>query len=106
MDRPRINLDKLKNRPTINEKLDAQYGKVGTKERAKFEKEALDFYASQILYFSRKEAKLTQKALSEKTGIDKSYISRIENGLVQPTVGTFLKLLQAMELRFDIGKIA
>ncbi|SDE24945.1 helix-turn-helix domain-containing protein [Riemerella columbipharyngis] len=66
----------------------------------------MDFYASQILYFSRKGAKLTPKALSEKTGIDKSYISRIENELVQPTVETFLKLLQAMGLSFDIGKTA
>ncbi len=76
--------------------LEKQYGKVGSEERAKFEAEALDFYAAQIILQNRKEAKITQKELAERSGINKSYISKIENGLIQPTFVTFLKILNAM----------
>lgn len=95
------NISKIK---SYNSILEQKYGKVGTKERVEFEREALDFYASQVLLHSRKEAHLTQKQLAEKTGIDKSYISRVENGLVQPSVGTFMKLLKAMGMKVEISK--
>ncbi len=82
--------------------LDKKYGKRGTEQRKQFETEALDFYASQILLQNRKEAKLTQKELAIKTGIDKSYVSKIENGIVQPTVATFIKLINAMGKKLEI----
>lgn len=104
MDRRKINLEKLKNTRSLNDYLDEKYGKVGSIEREQFQKEAWDFYASQILLFSREEAKITQKELSERTGLDKSYISRIENGIIQPTVGTFLKLLNGLGAKIEITK--
>ena len=82
--------------------LDQKYGEDGSPERKQFEKEALDFYASQIILQNRKEAKLTQQELAEKTGIDKSYVSRIETGAVQPTVATFIKMINAMGKSFEI----
>ncbi len=96
MDRSKLNLEKIRQLPTANELLDRKYGKIGTKSRAKFEAEALDFYAAQIILQNRKEAKITQKELAERSGINKSYISKIENGLIQPTFVTFLKILNAM----------
>ncbi len=76
--------------------LDEKYGKQGSKEREQFDDEALNFYASQLILQNRKESKMTQKQLAEKTGIDKSYLSRIEKGLIQPTIPTMLKIVHAM----------
>lgn len=82
--------------------LNKKYGKEGTPERTKFEMEALEFYASQIILQNRKECKLTQKELAAKTGIDKSYVSRIETGVVQPTVAMFIKIMNAMGKSLEV----
>ena len=57
--------------------LEAQYGALGTPERAKFDEEAYAFYTSQILLDARKNARLTQEELAKRIGANKSYISRI-----------------------------
>jgi DNA-binding XRE family transcriptional regulator len=84
--------------------LDAKYGKEGTPERAQFEQEAKAFYASQILLQARKEAKMTQSELAKRAGTTKSYISKIENGVIEPGVGLFFRLISALGLRIDISK--
>ena len=55
--------------------LEAQYGALGTPERAKFDEEAYAFYTSQILLDARKNARLTQEELAKRIGANKSYIS-------------------------------
>ncbi len=82
--------------------LEMKYGKSGTSEREQFETKAMDFYASQLLLHNRKEAKLTQKELAKRAGIDKSYISRIENGLVQPTFATFMRIINTMGRSIEV----
>lgn len=84
--------------------MDAKFGQPGTTERAKFEEEARAFYASQILLRARKEAKMTQSELAERAGTTKSYISKIENGVIEPGVGLFFRLISSMGLRIDITK--
>lgn len=84
--------------------LDAKYGKGGTPQRVQFENEAKAFYASQILLQARKEAKMTQTELAEKAGTTKSYISKIENGLIEPGVGLFFRIVNSLGLRIDISK--
>ena len=84
--------------------LDAKYGKEGTPQRVQFENEAKAFYASQILLQARKEAKMTQTELAEKAGTTKSYISKIEKGLIEPGVGLFFRLVNSLGLRIDISK--
>jgi len=76
--------------------LEAEYGKHGTPERAKFDEEAYAFYTSQILLDTRKQARMTQAELAERIGADKSYISRIEKGITVPSVATFYRLVSAM----------
>jgi len=73
-----------------------KYGAHGTPERAKFDDEAYSFYTSQILLQTRKEARLTQTELAKRIGADKSYISRIENGITVPSVATFFRMAAAM----------
>lgn len=84
--------------------LERKYGKDGSAERAKFNEEAYTFYMSQILAEARKEAKMTQSDLAKKVGTNKSYISKIEHGLIEPGVGMFLRIINALGLKFDIVK--
>jgi transcriptional regulator with XRE-family HTH domain len=45
---------------------------------------------------ARKSARLTQKELVGRIGADKSYISRIENGITIPSVATFYRMVSAL----------
>lgn len=82
--------------------LDEEYGKEGTPERIRFEDEARAFYVAQVLLQARKEAKVTQAELAKRVGTTKSYISKIENGVIEPGVGLFFRLVNALGLRIDI----
>lgn len=84
--------------------LDEEYGAPGTPERAKFDEEAYAFYTSQILLDARKAAKVSQSELAKRISSTKSYISRIENGLVIPSVATFYRIMNALGMRVEILK--
>ena len=82
--------------------LESRYGTEGSPERVQFEEEAKAFYAAQLLLQARKEAKVSQSELALRVGTTKSYISKIENGVVEPGVGLFFRLINALGLRIDI----
>ena len=84
--------------------LDARYGKEGTPERIKFEEEAYAYYTGLILRDARKEAKVSQEELAKRTQTTKSYISRIENGLIIPSVAVFYRMIGALGMRVEIVK--
>jgi DNA-binding XRE family transcriptional regulator len=84
--------------------LDAKYGEDGTPDRLAFEQKAYDFYSGMVLHQARKEAKMTQEELAKRTGTTKSYISRIENGSISPSVGVFYKFIAAPGMRIEIIK--
>lgn len=44
----------------------------------------------------RKDSQLTQMALAHKTGLDLSYISRLERGVVNSSVESLLKISDAL----------
>ena len=81
-----------------------KYGAHGTPERAKFDEEAYAFYTGQVILDARRAEKMTQTALAEKLGVDKSYISKIENGVVNPSVGFFYRIINALGLNVEITK--
>ena len=72
--------------------------------QAKFDEEAYAFYTGQILLEARREAKVTQSELAKRINATKSYISRIENGSINPSVGTFYRIMNALGLRVEIVK--
>ena len=84
--------------------LDAKFGKEGTPEGIKAEEDAYNFYTGQIILDARKEAKVTQSELAKRINSTKSYISRIENGDITPSVGIFYRIIDALGLRVDIVK--
>ena len=58
-----------------------------------------------LLYFSLiLLAKMTQAELAERTQTTKSYISKIENGLITPSVGTFYRIINALGMRIEVVK--
>ena len=84
--------------------LDAKFGKEGTPERARAEEEAYSFYSGRILQEARKEAKVTQAELAERTQTTKSYISKVENGIITPSVGMFYRIVAALGMRVEVVK--
>jgi DNA-binding XRE family transcriptional regulator len=89
---------------SIDDIMDAKYGKEGTPERESFRNEAYAFYMGQIIHDARKAEKVTQQELASRIGANKSYISKIENGDIEPGIGTFYRIIEALGLRFDIVK--
>ncbi len=84
--------------------LEAKYGKQGTTERAGFDEKAYAFYTGQVILDARKSEKITQAELAKTLGVDKSYISKIENGVVNPSVGFFYRIMHALNLRIEITR--
>lgn len=50
----------------------------------------------------REERGLSIRALSDLADISRKQIGYIENGKSNPTIGTYIKLLNAMDFGFDI----
>lgn len=51
-----------------------------------------------VLKNARKEKKLSQGALAKKAGIPQSHISRIEAGLVNMKLGSFVEMARLLDL--------
>lgn len=84
--------------------LDKLYGKVGTPGREEFRKEAYSYCVGQLISDARKQERMTQAELAEKVGTNKSYISRIEKGAIEPGVGLFFRIIDALGLKMEIVK--
>ena len=91
------NMEKMRNKmdiTTFDEHLDKEYGPIGTKKRTEFEIKARAFAIGEILKQERKDARMTQEELANKTGTKKSYISRIENGHTDIQLSTLYRLVE------------
>ena len=81
---------------SISEEMDSLYGKEGTPEREAFRREAYAWDMGQILLDARKSEKITQQALAARIGSNKSYISKIEKGVIELGVATFYRIASAL----------
>ncbi|WP_059026573.1 helix-turn-helix domain-containing protein [Gabonibacter massiliensis] len=88
----------------ISAELEKEFGVPGTPERARFDEEAYAYYTGQILLEARKEAKVTQSELAKRINTTKSYISRVENGVITPSVAMFYRIIGALGLKIEIVK--
>jgi DNA-binding XRE family transcriptional regulator len=87
----------MKNYNKINsfdQLIEVEHGKIGTESRNIYEENSQMFIISEMLKNARKEAKITQEQLAEKTGTKKSYISRIENGKGNIQLSTLIRLFE------------
>ena len=85
--------------------MDEVLGKEGTPERERNRERAWEEYNAQILLDARKNAHLTQSELAKRIGANKGYISKIERGLIVPSVSTLYKIAAAMGLSVELRPI-
>lgn len=85
---------KIKNTTTLQELIESEYGKRGTRKREKFEEGFQAFMMGVMLHEARLEKGLTQEELAEKVGTTKSYISKIENNIKEARLSTLQKIVE------------
>ena len=79
---------------TFEQLIEIEHGQIGTETRNSYEEKSQLFIISEMLKNARKEAKITQQELAEKTGSKKSYISRIENGKGNIQLSTLIRIFE------------
>ena len=89
----------------VSAMLDEVLGKEGSPERERNREKAWEEYNAQILLDARKNAHLTQSELAQRIGANKSYISKVERGLIVPSVATLYKIAAAMGLTVELRPI-
>ena len=97
----------MKTNPDINsmdEVLDGLYGAVCTPERENFRKEAYAYCVGQLIHDTRKQEKVTQEVLAKRVGTDKSYISKVEKGVIEPGASMFYRIIEALGMKIEIVK--
>ena len=84
-------------RETLNRRLenDAEF-------RKEYEALSPEYEIAKMLIACRNSGNLTQKQLSELTGIDQSDISKIENGNANPSIKTLTRIASAMNMNLKI----
>jgi len=87
-------MDKYNNISNFEQLIEVEHGKIGTKNRNKYEEDAQMFIISEMLKEARKEAKMTQEQLAEKTGTKKSYISKLENAKGNIQLSTLIRIFE------------
>ncbi len=95
-------LNKKRKLLSVNKELDAKYGKKGTASRKEFHQKAMAWYYGELLKEKRKELKITQIELAERTGLKSAYISRIERGNTDMQLSSFLRISEALGLQFGL----
>lgn len=85
---------KNKNLKSLDQFVDEQYGKRGTKKRENFEQGYEEFKLGFILQQARLERGMTQEQLAEKVGTNKGYISRVENNIKDVRISTLKKIVE------------
>jgi DNA-binding XRE family transcriptional regulator len=87
-------MENYKNITNFDQLVEVEHGKIGTESRNNYEEKTQMFIISEMLKNARKEAKITQEQLAEKTGTKKSYISRIENGKGNIQLSTLIRIFE------------
>ena len=87
-------MDTYKNVTNFDELIEVEHGKIGTENRNKYEENAHMFIVSEMLKNARKEEKMTQEQLADKTGTKKSYISKLENAKGNIQLSTLIRIFE------------
>ena len=84
-------------RDTLNRQLenDAEF-------RKEYEALSPEYEIAKMLIACRNSGNLTQKKLSDLTGIDQADISKIENGNANPSIKTLTRIASAMNMNLKI----
>ena len=73
-----------------------EIGKRGSQKREAFDAKARAWYFGELLRSRRQSLGLTQKALAEQLGRERTYINRIEKGETDMQLSSFLRIAYAL----------
>lgn len=79
---------------SLDQFVEEQYGREGTKKRDKFEKGFEEFKLGYLIQKARLEQGLTQEQLAERIGTNKGYISKVENNIKDVRVSTLQRIVE------------
>lgn len=79
---------------TLEEFKERNYGKRGTKKREVLEAGYATFKLGAMLYDARIKLGMTQEELARKTGTTKSYISKLENDVMEVRISTLQRIVE------------
>jgi len=82
------------NTKTLDKLIEENYGKKGNSDRDEFEKGFIDFKIGYLIKEARLKKGLTQQELAERIGINKSYISKIENDVKEIRLSNLQKIIE------------
>jgi DNA-binding XRE family transcriptional regulator len=89
---------------SLSEMKDEVIGKIGTKERDKYEYELRMDVLGRMIKTARKERNLTQEQLGQLIGVKKAQISKLESSTNSATIDTIIKVFKALkaEISFNV----
>lgn len=93
----RIDKSKLVNAEAM---LAEKYGEIGSESRDRFDAKSKAYYYGVILRDRRKELKMTQGELAERTGTARSYIARVERGETDMQLSSLMRIAGALRMSF------
>ena len=82
---------------TLDQVTDEIVGKIGTKNRDKFEYDLQMDLIGNAIKETRKERKLTQEELGKLIGVQKAQISRLENNASNASIDTLMRVFSALK---------
>ena len=79
---------------SLDQLIEEQYGKKGTRKRDNFDKGYENFKLGAMIHEARLEKGLTQEQLAVKCGTNKAYISKVENDIKDVRISTLKKIIE------------
>ncbi len=98
----KLNENKLASLRRFDDVLNEKYGSEKSVEHKEFDAKAKAWYYAELLKDERKKQHITQKYLAERIGKKREYISALEKGQTDMQLSTFLKIADALGLRFSL----
>ena len=89
-------MKKANNLYDVSAELEREFGPVGSDGWNNAVEKAWEEYNADILLEARKNARMTQAQVAARIGATKSYISRVERGMIVPTVSSFFRIANAL----------
>jgi DNA-binding XRE family transcriptional regulator len=84
---------KMNNTKTLDQFIDEEIGKKGSKKREKFEAGYEAFKLGVMIQQARQEKGMTQEQLADLAGTNKSYISKLEKDLKDIRLSTLQRII-------------
>lgn len=78
----------------LEDLIEREFGQKGSPDREEYERAYESFKLGVMIRQARKDAKITQKELADRTGTKRSYISRIENDASDIRLSTLMRIVE------------